>query len=142
MADAGASEWDYVIVGAGAAGATLAARLAEAGQRVFLLEAGGNPLETTAPRLPDDYEVPGFHAFACENAAMKWDFQVLHYADPGRQSRDPKYSTACGGVLYPRAAALGGCTVHNAMIFMLPHDSDWEHIAQSTCDSSWSARNM
>jgi len=139
---ADASEWDYVIVGAGAAGATLAARLAEAGQRVFLLEAGGNPLEATAPRLPDDYEVPGFHAFACENVAMKWDFQVLHYADPGRQSRDPKYSTARGGVLYPRAAALGGCTVHNAMIFMLPHDSDWEHIAQSTCDSSWSARNM
>jgi choline dehydrogenase len=142
MTDADASEWDYVIVGSGAGGATLAARLVEAGQRVFLLEAGGNPLETDAPRLPDDYQVPGFHAFACENPAMKWDFQVRHYTDPGRQSRDPKYSAARGGVLYPRAAALGGCTVHNAMIFMLPHDSDWEHIAESTRDLSWSAHNM
>jgi len=142
MTDADASEWDYVIVGSGAGGATLAARLAEAGQRVFLLEAGGDPLATNAPRLPDDYQVPGFHAFACENDAMKWNFEVRHYADAERQTRDPKYSAARGGVLYPRAAALGGCTVHNAMIFMLPHDSDWEHIAQLTRDPSWSPRNM
>jgi choline dehydrogenase len=142
MSDADAAEWDYVIVGSGAAGATLAARLAEAGRRVFLLEAGGNPLETQAPRLPDDYQVPGFHAFACENPAMKWDFQVRHYADSVRQAKDPKFSAARGGVLYPRAATLGGCTAHNAMIFMLPHDSDWEHIAQSTRDPSWSVRNM
>ena len=142
MSDADAAEWDYVIVGSGAAGATLAARLAEAGRRVFLLEAGGDPLETQSPRLPDDYQVPGFHAFACENPAMKWDFQVHHYADPVRQAKDPKFSAARGGVLYPRAAALGGCTAHNAMIFMLPHDSDWEHIAQVTRDASWSARNM
>jgi choline dehydrogenase len=34
------SNYDYVIVGSGAGGGTLSTRLAEAGMRVFLLEAG------------------------------------------------------------------------------------------------------
>lgn len=136
-----ALEWDYVIVGSGAGGGTLAARLVESGMRVCVLEAGGDPREIDASRLPDDYDVPGFHTFACENAAMSWNFQVRHYADEAQQARDPKY-TAPQGVLYPRAAALGGCTAHNAMIFMLPHDSDWDHIAELTGDRSWRAARM
>lgn len=135
------AEWDYVIVGSGAGGGTLAARLAEAGMRVFVLEAGGDPCQTQAEKLPDDYDVPAFHAFACENPAMSWNFQVRHYADEIAQDRDPKYQKG-QGVLYPRAATLGGCTAHNAMIFMLPHDSDWNHIAQLTGDRSWRAQNM
>ena len=142
MSDAEGLEWDYVIVGSGAGGGTLAARLVEAGMRVFLLEAGGDPRTTQAPRLPDDYDVPGFHAFACENAAMSWNFQVRHYASESRQTRDPKYSATRQGVLYPRAAALGGCTAHNAMIFIRPHDSDWNHIADLTGDPSWRAHHM
>ncbi len=141
MADAEAAEWDYVIVGSGAAGGTLAARLVEAGQRVFVLEAGGDPLASSAERLPEDYDVPGFHAFACENPAMSWNFQVRHYADEACQARDPKYRPGVG-VLYPRAAALGGCTAHNAMIFVKPHESDWNHIAQLTGDRSWRAKRM
>ncbi len=43
MARAGQGEWDYVVVGSGAGGGTLAARLAERGMRVFLIEAGGDP---------------------------------------------------------------------------------------------------
>jgi choline dehydrogenase-like flavoprotein len=136
------SAWDYVIVGSGAGGGTLAARLAESGMRVFLLEAGSDCLQIQAERLPDDYSVPCFHAFACENPAMKWDFDVRHYANDALQQRDSKYDTKRGGVLYPRAATLGGCTAHNAMIFMLAHDSDWNHIRQLTGDESWSARRM
>ena len=134
--------WDYVIVGSGAGGGTLAARLAEAGMRVFLLEAGGDPCTAQAQRLPEDYDVPGFHPFASENAATSWSFEVRHYADEHRQALDPKYDAARGGVFYPRAAALGGCTAHNAMIFMPPHDSDWDHIAQLTGDRSWRASRM
>ncbi len=141
MAGAKRPEWDYVIVGSGAGGGTLAARLVESGMRVFLLEAGGDPLRTSADRLPEDYEVPAFHASACENPAMSWSFKVRHYVDEQRQARDPKYEPG-QGVLYPRAAALGGCTAHNAMIFMLPHESDWNHIAQLTGDRSWRASRM
>ena len=36
------------------------------------------------------------------------------------------------GVLYPRAGTLGGCTAHNAMILVYPHNADWDRIAELT----------
>ncbi len=145
---------EYIVVGSGAGGGTVAARLAEAGRSVILLEAGGDPKElaeadavSTAGRLPCDYDVPAFHAFASENEAMKWDFFVRHYADDRLQKLDPKYSTLndgqrVDGVLYPRAGTLGGCTAHNAMILVYPHNDDWDHIADLTGDQTWKAENM
>jgi choline dehydrogenase-like flavoprotein len=146
---------DYIVVGSGAGGGTVAARLAERGFRVLLLEAGGDPRklqggdaqDPTGNRLPDDYDVPVFHPQSTENDAIKWDFFVRHYADQARQTRDPKYvATHDGkpvdGIWYPRAGTLGGCTAHNAMIFVYPHDADWDHIAQVTGDRSWRSSEM
>jgi choline dehydrogenase-like flavoprotein len=133
-------EWDVVVIGSGAGGGTLAARLAEQGLRVFLLEAGGDAPTEGASGMPEDHDVPAFHPFASENPAMRWDFRVRHYADPGQQSLD--WKSKDDSVLYPRAATLGGCTAHNAMIFVLPHDSDWDGIATLTGDASWRAVNM
>ncbi len=141
MTGTDAGEWDYVVVGSGAGGGTVAARLAEEGMRVFLIEAGGDPDDTADPQACADYDVPAFHPFACENAAMRWDFHVRHYDDEARQARDPKYEPG-KGVLYPRAATLGGCTAHNAMIFVQPHDADWDCIAALTGDASWRASRM
>ncbi|UGA39617.1 GMC family oxidoreductase N-terminal domain-containing protein [Chromobacterium haemolyticum] len=45
-------------------------------------------------------------------------------------------------MLYPRAGALGGCTAHNAMITVYPHNADWDGIAQLTGDDSWRADHM
>jgi choline dehydrogenase-like flavoprotein len=63
------------------------------------------------------------------------------------QRRDSKYyetwnGKPVDGVLYPRAGTLGGCTAHNAMIFVYPQDSDWDEIAQLTGDGTWSSGNM
>jgi choline dehydrogenase-like flavoprotein len=144
------AEYEYIVVGSGAGGGTVAARLAEGGRRVLLLEAGGDPralsggdpVRPEQNRLPADYDVPAFHAFASENEALKWDFYVRHYGDDEAQRRDPKYRAERGGVLYPRAGTLGGCTAHNAMIFVYPHDADWDSIADATGDESWRAGSM
>ncbi|MFV8817348.1 GMC family oxidoreductase [Haliea sp. E17] len=142
------SEFEYIVVGSGAGGGTVAARLAENGKRVLLLEAGDDPLlsqggdaVSTENRLPEDYEVPVFHAISTENDAMKWDYFVKHYGDE-RDERDPKYVPESQGILYPRAGCLGGCTAHNAMITVYPHNADWDNIARLTGDSSWSAKKM
>lgn len=140
--DSVAGDWEYVVVGSGAGGGTLAARLAESGCRVLLLEAGGDPrelsggdaIEPNANRLPDDYDIPVFHAISTENEAMRWDFFVRHYGSDALQQRDEKYrenwnGQRVDGVLYPRAGTLGGCTAHNAMIMVYPHNADWDGIA-------------
>ncbi|EPX77149.1 GMC family oxidoreductase [Litoreibacter arenae] len=140
--------FDYVVVGSGAGGGTLAARLAEEGMRVLLLEAGGDPRSTEggvrhmdgSNRMPDDYDVPAFHPFASENEALRWDFYVNHYADADQQARDPKALPE--GVLYPRAGTLGGCTAHNAMILVYPHNEDWHTIQEITGDDGWSPDAM
>ncbi|HBL28057.1 MAG TPA: glucose-methanol-choline oxidoreductase [Acidobacteria bacterium] len=141
------ADCEYIVVGSGAGGGTLAARLAEEGRRVVLLEAGGDPREIAGDRLPEDYDVPVFHGLAAENPGMKWDFFVRHYASREQQERDPKYCAEwegrpVDGVLYPRAGTLGGCTAHNAMIFIAPHNADWDGIAELTGDPSWRADRM
>lgn len=132
---ASGDEFDYVIVGSGAGGGPLASRLALAGFRVLVLEAGGD-------EEPLEYQVPAFHPLASEDERLAWNFFVRHYADDAQQARDDKYRKRQDGVLYPRCATVGGCTAHNAMIMVYPHNSDWDYIARLTGDASWHSDAM
>jgi len=128
-------EYEYIVVGSGAGGGPLAANLALAGHKVLVLEAGGCS-ETY------NYRVPVFHANASEEPGMSWRFFVRHYADDEQQKKDCKYVPEERGIFYPRAGTLGGCTAHNAMILVYPHNSDWDRIAKLTGDESWNAKAM
>lgn len=132
--DATDVEHDYVIVGSGAGGGPLAANLARAGFSVLLLEAGEDRGDSVV------YQVPALHTRSTEDPSMRWDFFVDHYDDASQAARDDKHTPR--GVLYPRAGTLGGCTAHNALITIYPHESDWERIADATGDASFRAANM
>jgi len=137
VADETDRAYEYIVVGSGAGGGPVAANLARAGRSVLVLEAGGQT-------EPDDYEcnVPAFHTLASEKESMSWRFFVRHYESEERQRRDSKYCPDKGGIFYPRAGTLGGCTAHNAMILVCPSNQDWDAIAEETGDLSWRAENM
>ena len=132
-------DFDYIVVGSGAGGGTVAARLVEKGCSVLLLEAGGE-------EQPFNYQVPVFHGLATEDEELRLDYYVRHYSDDERQVKDPKYQVelAAGrhGVYYPRARTLGGCTAHYAMIIIRPHDSDWQAICDASGDATWAPEKM
>ncbi len=144
------AEYDYIVVGSGAGGGPLAANLAKAGFRVLLMEAGGDPCsDNETGRLM--YEVPIFHGLSTEYKPCAWDYFVRHYTDDELQAADSKVVPddllppdlkGKKMIWYPRAGALGGCTAHNAMITVVPQDSDWDHIADITGDQTWCGENM
>ncbi|KAL1595196.1 hypothetical protein SLS60_009884 [Paraconiothyrium brasiliense] len=112
------------------------------------------------------YQIPALHAQSSEEPGMSWDYYVNHYSDLDRQKKDSKmtWRTPAGelfvgpngasgtgdppagseplGILYPRAGTLGGCSAHNALITVYPHESDWDGIASLTGDTSWAADKM
>src|SRR5579864_7413066 len=82
---------DYVIVGAGSAGCTLANRLTEdPGTRVILIEAGGRD---TNPLI----HIPAGYVKLLDHPTLNWGYKAE--ADPGVNNR---------AMIYPRGKVLGG----------------------------------
>lgn len=129
-------EFEFIVVGSGAGGGPLAANLARQGHKVLLLEAGDDQGDNI------NYQVPAFHPKSSEDASMRWDYFVKHYEDQDQQQRDTKLTKDKGGVLYPRAGTLGGCTAHNALIAIYPHESDWKRLQEATGDESFAPEKM
>lgn len=104
-------DFDYVIIGAGSAGAILANRLSETGRhRVLLLEAG--PRDGYFQRMPLGYGLSYY------NPRLNW----MYWSEP-----EPALD---GRTLYvPRGKVLGGSSSINAMVYIRgrPQDfDDWE----------------
>ena len=107
-ASAQSGNHDYVIVGAGSAGAVLAARLTDdPGVRVLLLEAG--------PEAEgDEISIPAAFASLFKT---KWDW---NYATTEQKQLHNRRA------YWPRMKALGGCSSMNAMIYIRGNRADYD----------------
>ncbi|WP_026416947.1 GMC family oxidoreductase [Actinomadura oligospora] len=101
-------DYDYVIVGAGSAGAALAARLSEdPSVRVALLEAGGTDRK-------QEIHIPA--AFTrLFKTTLDWDFQTAR--QPGLDGRE---------IYWPRGRMLGGSSSMNAMMWARGTRADYD----------------
>ncbi len=117
--------YDYVIVGSGTAGCTLANRLsADSSLRVLLLEAGGK----------DNWiwmKIPVGYLYCINNPRADWRFHTT--PQPGLNGRS---------LLYPRGRTLGGSSSINAMIYMRGQKRDYDEWARLSGDRAWAWDNV
>ncbi|KAA1471966.1 aryl-alcohol-oxidase from pleurotus Eryingii [Dentipellis sp. KUC8613] len=120
------NKYDYVVIGAGAGGATVAARLSEdSSVKVLLLEAGVN----NAGNL--GVEIPFLDVTLSPNTAIDWNYTTT--SQPGLDGRS---------IPYPRGKLLGGSTSINFMSYNRGSQSDWDRYARVTGDQGWSWNSM
>ncbi len=112
--------FDYIIVGAGTAGALLANRLSlDSSKRVLLIEAGRK----------DDYHwihIPVGYLYCIGNPRTDWLYNTE--PDAGLNGRSLRY---------PRGKTLGGSSSINGMIYMRGQARDYDRWAQMVGDPSW-----
>ncbi|WP_278314723.1 GMC family oxidoreductase [Lolliginicoccus levis] len=114
---------DYVIVGAGSAGAALAARLSEKpGTTVALLEAGP----------PDDNQFIHIPAAFSKLFRSEYDWDYSTTAQPGLAGRK---------IYWPRGKTLGGSSSMNAMMWVRGYAADYDQWATSA-GPDWSFQKV
>ncbi|MEO9591601.1 GMC family oxidoreductase [Rhodopirellula bahusiensis] len=145
---------DFILVGSGAGGSPLAARLAERGYQVAVVEMGPRKPDKASDAVVENTEVPLLHPETTEDSRHSLRYFVKHFDHDPNESLDPKIHRGDvdsrdgvepaddQGVLYPRAQGLGGCTLHNAMITIAGPPEDWDEIAEAVGDPSWNGDTM
>ncbi|MFD3190589.1 choline dehydrogenase [Sedimentitalea sp. HM32M-2] len=111
-------EADFVIIGAGSAGCTLAYRLAESGASVVVIEHGGSD---AGPFI----QMPAALSYPMNMARYDWGYRSE--PEPHLNNR----RLAC-----PRGKVIGGSSSINGMVYVRGHAMDFDHWAEQGA-SGW-----
>ncbi|KAK7604627.1 hypothetical protein V9T40_005813 [Parthenolecanium corni] len=108
----GDEKYDFIIVGAGSAGSTIAARLSEVDHwNILLIEAGQDPpLESNIPAL-----IP-----IIINTTYDWNFKTEKSKKACRSSKN-------GQCLWPKGKMLGGSSSINGMFYIRGFAQDYDN---------------
>jgi len=109
FAEAPHPTYQFIVVGSGSGGSVVAGRLAEAGHKVLLIEAGGaSPMVSHIPAL-----VP-----FSQLSPIDWQYKSVKQTGAALQA---------GGISnWPRGKVLGGSSMLNYMIYMRGHSGDYD----------------
>ncbi len=108
------SAYDYIVVGAGSAGAVVASRLSESGAyRVLLLEAGTEGSNYFWSRVPVGVSK------MIDDPAVNWCY-----------SSEPDEGSGGRRIDVPRGKMLGGSSSINGMVYIRGQAQDYDHWAQ------------
>ena len=100
---------DYVIIGSGSAGSAMAARLAEAGKSVVVIEEGGSD---AGPFI----QMPAALSYPMNMKIYDWGFQ----SEPEPHLGGRRLAT-------PRGRVIGGSSSINGMVYVRGHALDFDH---------------
>ncbi|KAJ2942770.1 hypothetical protein O0L34_g14958 [Tuta absoluta] len=116
-------EYDFIVVGAGPAGAIVASRLSDVDEfKVLLLEAG--------PEEPVGAKVPSFYRAFWDNAEIDWRYRTV----PEDYCLDQEGK----GCQWPRGKVVGGSNVLNGLMYHRGHKADYEDwVAAGAKGWSW-----
>ena len=108
------STYDYIVVGAGSAGAVVASRLTESGRhRVLLLEAGTQGSNFFWSKVPVGVSK------MIDDPAVNWCY-----------SSEPDEGSGGRRIAVPRGRMLGGSSSINGMVYIRGQAQDYDHWAQ------------